>query len=104
MKVDTISETQTQFKGLFVLKNAMKESEHIAQKAVPAELVSLEPLIDNYNAAAKTLLQYAGEKFQLKLPFDKVLESYKKVAFKNDVIELDGGFENASVSSPFYPG
>ena len=100
MKVDTITETQTQFKGLLILKNAKNGNEIIAKKAIPAELVSFEPAV---SSIGQTLLHFNQEHYLLKLPFEKVLELYNKVAFKSESTELEGELESAITSSPFYP-
>lgn len=95
MQVNNISETQPQFKGMFVLHNP-KLTTSVGEKVIDKIAISTEnvksiiPIAKISNEVYNTLIRTKDhEEYSVKAPFDAVLSAYKQTAFSNNVAELD---------------
>ena len=95
MKINNISETQPQFRGMIVLHNTKQTTlagEKIIEKiGIGTETVSkIIPIAKISNDVYKTLIRTTGnEEYSVKASFDTVLDAYQQTAYSNNVAEID---------------
>ena len=80
MQVNSISETQPQFRGNLALYNAKQNGKEIACKVINTEGIKIEQVLEHMPYAPKTLIRTASnEIFEVNVPFETVEAAYKRV-------------------------
>ena len=103
MKVDTITETQQQFKGNLALYNARLNGKEITYKPINTnDIKSIMKGDEHLKFAPKTLISTAqNELFELNVPFEIVEAAYKKV---KDTDETEKLIPSSEYSTPGFFG